>query len=126
MRRLLITLVGSALALSLGCSQQPDTAPKGDAKSAKAAAEDHHHGSGPHGGAIADWGGGKYHVEFTVDHDKQEAVVYVLGDDAKSDAPVKAEKLLLDINEPQFQVELTAQPQAGELQGSSSRFVGKH
>ncbi|HRA89307.1 MAG TPA: hypothetical protein PK992_14580, partial [Planctomycetaceae bacterium] len=41
----------------------------------------HGHGAGPHDGTLADWGGGKYHVEFTVDHDKQEATVYVLGSD---------------------------------------------
>jgi hypothetical protein len=38
------------------------------------AAGDHEHGAGPHGGTLADWGGGKYHVEFTVDHDAKEAV----------------------------------------------------
>ncbi|HZL90891.1 MAG TPA: hypothetical protein VFB96_21175 [Pirellulaceae bacterium] len=126
MKRLLITLVGSALVFSLGCGRQPGATPPGDAKSDKATAGDHHHGSGPHGGVIADWGGGMYHVEFIVDHDKQESVVYVLGSDAKTDAPVRAEKLLLDINEPQFQVELSPLPQAGEPEGASSRFVGKH
>ena len=64
--------------------------------------------------------------EFTVDHGKKEATVYILGGDAKSPAPIKAEKLLLSINDPQFQVDLAAQPLKGEAAGSSSRFVGTH
>lgn len=93
----------------------------------KSEGDKHGHGAGPHEGTLADWGGGKYHVEFTVDHDKQETVVYVLGSDEKTPAPIKATdgKLLLTINEPSFQVELTAQPLEGEAEGSSSRFVGK-
>lgn len=86
------------------------------------------HGAGPHDGTLADWGGGKYHVEFTVDHDKQEATVYVLADDEKTPAPIKAAdgKLVLSINDPKFQVDLVASPLEGEAEGTSSRFVGKH
>ncbi len=83
------------------------------------------HGAGPHGGAVADWGGGKFHVEFTVDHDEQEATIYVLGDDEKTPTPVKAETLLLSISDPKFQVELTPAPLDGEEAGLCSRFVGK-
>ncbi|MFM9115852.1 MAG: hypothetical protein ACKOU6_06785 [Planctomycetota bacterium] len=88
----------------------------------------HAHGLGPHQGAIADWGGGKLHVEFTVDHDQQIATVYVLGADEKSTTPIAAEdgKLLLTINDPQFQVELASAPQDGESSGKSSRFRGRH
>lgn len=77
---------------------------------------------------MADWGGGKYHVEFTVDHDKQEATVYLLGSDEKTPAPVKAKdgQLLLAIKEPSFQVVLKAAPQEKDSAGTSSRFVGKH
>lgn len=84
------------------------------------------HGAGPHDGTLADWGGGKYHVEFTVDHGKQEATVYILGGDEKTPTPVKTDKLLLSINDPKFQVDLAATPLEGEKDGVSSRFVGKH
>ena len=84
------------------------------------------HGAGPHGGAVADWGGGKYHVEFTVNHDTQEATVYVLGSDEKTAAPIKAEKVLLSIVDPKFEVELAPVPLEGEADGTASRFVGKH
>jgi hypothetical protein len=113
----------------LGCGPKAENkVDKSDvAKSdSKKVAGDHDHGEGPHGGAVAEWGDGNYHVEFTVDHDKQEATVYVLGSDAKSPAPVNASSLLLSINEPAFQVTLEAQPLEGESAGSASRFVGKH
>ncbi|MBI3465004.1 MAG: hypothetical protein HY000_18400 [Planctomycetes bacterium] len=87
---------------------------------------EHAHGSGPHGGTVADWGGGTYHVEFTVDHDQKQATVYILGGDGKSPSPVKADKLLLSINEPAFQVDLAPQPMEGETDGRASRFVGQH
>jgi len=119
-----------------GCSQAPAPA-KAPAKAAAVKAsehghshdDDHHsHGAGPHDGTLADWGGGKYHVEFTVDHDKKEAVIYVLGSDEKTAAPVKTAdgKLLLTIREPAFQVELAARPLAREGDGASSCYGGTH
>lgn len=120
-----------------GCTQAP-TPPQAPAKAAAAKPHDddhthehgadHVHGAGPHGGTLADWGGGKYHVEFTVNHDKKEAVVYVLGNDEKTPTPVKTADgtLLLTIREPAFQVELSARPLAGEADGTSSCYVGTH
>ena len=88
---------------------------------------EHSHGDAPHGGTLADWGGGKLHVEFTVDHDKKETVVYVLGEDAKTPNPIKADsKLQLVIDEPESTIELTAQPDTGDPEGTASRFVGQH
>ena len=129
------------LSFVLGCGEQP--APKTNTPTPPAApttpAKDDHghkhggaghaaHGAGPHEGVLADWGGGKFHVEFCVDHDQQEATVYVLGDDEKSASPVKATdgKLLLNIKTPSFQVELVAKPLEGEAEGTASRYVGKH
>jgi hypothetical protein len=86
----------------------------------------HGHGAGPHDGTLADWGGGKYHVEFTVDHAKKEATVYVLGSDEKTPEPITAETLLLTITEPQLQIDLLPVPLDGESGGKSSRFVGTH
>lgn len=89
--------------------------------------EGHHgHGAGPHDGTLADWGGGKYHVEFTVDHDQKEATVYVLGGDEKTPEPITAESLLLTIKKPQLQIDLLPVPMDGESGGKSSRFVGTH
>jgi hypothetical protein len=116
------------LALSISGCGSPTT-PIADTPAPTPGAEphdEHDHGAGPHGGTIGEWGGGAYHIEFTVDHDKQESTVYILGGDVKTPAPIKASKLLLSINEPAFQVELVAQPLEGEADGMSSRFVGQH
>lgn len=121
--------VCAALSLAIGCGGQSGTIPKGEPKAAKGGKDDHAaHGAGPHGGTVADWGGGKYHVEFTVDHGKQEATVYILGSNEKTPAPIKAKdgQLLLTIKEPSFQVPLKAAPQTGDPEGKASRFVGKH
>jgi hypothetical protein len=128
MKRCIVLLAGLALLyLASGCGQNPPRAPAPEANSeARDHGHDHHHGSAPHGGTIADWGGGAYHVEFTVDHDKKEATVYVLGSDAKSLAPVKAERILLVIDDPMTEMELIARPLEGETEGKSSRFVGTH
>jgi len=131
-----VAILATAIS-SAGCSQA-SSPPKTTAKAAAAKASDHghkhdgehdhEHGAGPHDGTLADWGGGKYHVEFTVDHDKKETVVYVLGADMKTPSPVKAAdgKLLLTIREPAFQVELMAKPLSGEAEGTSSCYGGVH
>lgn len=120
-------LLAFSLLVGCGSDNKPAGTP-GTTGAAPAAAKHAAHGAGPHEGAVADWGGGKFHVEFTVDHDKQEATVYVLGADEKTAAPIKAKdgKLLLSIAQPAFQVELKAVPQAGETESAASRFVGKH
>lgn len=122
------------LTLALGCGEaaKPTPAPATPPAVSTTPAKDDHghkhaaHGAGPHEGAVADWGGGKFHVEFTVDHDKQEATVFILGDDEKTATPIKAATILLNINDPKFQVELAAAPLEGEAEGTASRFVGKH
>lgn len=121
--------------IAAGC--QPAAPPAAQAPAAAAARADNHghvheegheHGAGPHDGTLADWGGGKYHVEFTVDHDKQQTTVYVLGSDEKTPTPIQpAEgKLLLTISDPAVQLDLLPQPMDGETDGKCSRYVGQH
>jgi hypothetical protein len=123
MNKLFAFLICSGLLFGAsGCGPKA----KDDPKAAKAKTGEHApHGEGPHGGTLTDWGGGAYHVEFTVDHDKKEATVYVLGSDEKTPAPIKTDKINLVINDPKSEIELKAMPQTGEA-GSSSRFVGTH
>jgi hypothetical protein len=123
-------IAAASVAFVAGCGSEKAPPIAGSPSSPSTAAETaeahaHGHGSGPHDGTLADWGGGKYHVEFTVDHDKQEATVYVLGDDEKSPSPIKADKVLLTIVDPSIQVDLLPVPLEGESDGAS-RFVGKH
>jgi hypothetical protein len=133
------TLIGSLLGFA-GCSQPASPPPAAATKPTASAVDDqqdhahdhahgdHEHGAGPHGGTLADWGAGLYHVEFTVDHDNKESVVYVLGSDEKTPSPIKTTdgRLLLTIREPSFQVELAARPLEGESEGAASRYVGTH
>ena len=131
-RHSLATLaIALTAAWSIGCGEtkpnmpaKPNTPAAGTP--AAGGAEDHSHGAGPHKGVIADMAGGKYHIEFTVDHPKKEAVVYILGGDGKTPAPIKTDKLTLTIIDPKFDVELTPLPQDGEVDGMSSRFAGTH
>jgi hypothetical protein len=117
--------VAALLLLGAGCRNQRATDPQTDTR-AVASADDHHHGAGPHGGTIADWGAGDYHVEFTVDHEKQEATVYLLESDAMTAAPISADELLLSLDDPAIQVSLSPMPLENEPAGMSSRFVGQH
>jgi len=125
--RLLAILSTLGLVLA-GCGKSPPPAApeKSPAAPATTADKSHSHGEGPHGGTVADWGGGEYHVEFKVDHKTREATVYVLDNNAKKPAAIKANKLLLSIAMPSFQVELLPSPLEGETDGMCSRFVGKH
>jgi hypothetical protein len=129
------SILAAVLAINVtpGCSRStmtpPATIDAHDAADGHDHADDHNgheHGEAPHGGTIADWGGGKYHVEFTVDHDKKETMVYVLGGDAKSPNPIASKSILLSVVEPSFQVELKPMPLEGEAEGFASRFVGQH
>ena len=88
--------------------------------------EGHAHDAGPHGGTMVDWGGGIYHLEFTVDHDKKQSTVYVFGSDEKTPAPIDAKKITLSIKDPEFTTALEANPQQGDSAGKSSRFIGTH
>lgn len=129
--------IGAMLIVS-GCDQpKPPVAPTTttppattDSKDVKPGDDHGHthggHGAGPHDGTLSDWGGGKYHVEFTVDHGKKTATVYILGGDEKTPAPIKAKdgELLLTINEPSFQVTLKAAPQKDDPESTASAFVG--
>ncbi len=128
MKRLYALVACSAiLSYFAGCGQPPAPAPAPQAKTNSGDhGHEHGHGAGPHGGTLTDWGGGAYHVEFTVDHDKKEATVYIVGSHEKSPQPIKADKIQLVINDPMTELELVAKPLEGEAEGTSSRFVGTH
>ncbi len=111
-----------------GCSQKPAIEnPQSKIENRESPTDVHRgHGSGPHEGTVADWGGGKYHVEFTVDHDKQEGTVYILGSDEKSPVAIDSESIDLSITEPVMQVTLKAAPLESDPTGKASRFIGNH
>ncbi|TWU46576.1 hypothetical protein [Rubripirellula reticaptiva] len=131
----------SAIALAcllsfVGCTQETasTTAPTDDHGHEHADGEEHDdhgvaghgHGAGPHDGVVADWGGGKFHVEFIVDHDKQEGTVYIFGADEKTPTPIDATEIEMSITDPVMQVSLKAAPQENDPAGKASRFIGNH
>lgn len=119
-------MIAATVSLTTGCAQKKDSPAKDAKVDKKGKAEAHAHGEGPHGGTVTDWGGGKFHVEFTVDHDKQEATVYILGGDEETPAPIKAKEVMLTIKEPALQVNLKPAPQKGDPEGAASAFTGQH
>lgn len=138
--QLTVTLLAvSILVVAIGCNSETPSADKGTTQSGAGehthadgtthkdhSQEGHAHAPGPHGGTIADWGGGKFHVEFNVDHDKQEATVYIFGPDEKTPTPIDATEITLAIKEPAMTTTLMASPQEGDPEGKASRFVGNH
>jgi hypothetical protein len=86
------------------------------------------HAAGPHGGTIADWGGGKFHVELMIDPGARNATVYVLGSDEKTPTPVVTTdgEVLLTITDPPFQVVLKPAPLDGESATRASRYRATH
>ena len=128
-RRVLGSICLCVATVALGCSKEPAPAPAPGPTpppAAKSESGEHAHGTGPHGGTVTDWGGGAYHLEFTVSHPMKQVTVYVLGGDEKTPAPIKADKIHLVITDPATEIDLTAQPLEGEAEGTSSRFVGVH
>lgn len=126
-----IALLFSSIIMS-GCKQEnagtKTPASKAEAKNTKT--EAHAHGVGPNGGIVFELG--KYHAEFTVNHDKKECTVVVLSADEKNPKPIKvaAKELMLTTKEtkssdgklvPRMTIKLLPKDDAGS-QGSI--FVG--
>ena len=126
-----------ALAVT-ACSQQRGTPPAKDkggtkdkavAKDGSGKKDDHApHGKGPNGGVIFDLG--KYHAEFTVDHDKKECMILVLGSDEKTLTPVEAKELTVTTKETKTKEGKTVPPMTIKMlpkdasDGKASKFVG--
>src|SRR5450432_803335 len=94
---LMIGLLLSAV-LMVGCKQE-NAVTQPPVNKTPVASEAHAHGIGPNGGIVFELG--KYHAEFTVDHDKKECTVVVLSPDEKNPQPIKvaATELMLTTNE---------------------------
>ncbi len=80
--------------LAAGCDKPAETKPVAKDKGSVAP---HSHGTGPNGGVVFDLG--SHHAEFTVDHDKQQCTVLILGDDEKTPKAVAATEFILNIKE---------------------------
>ncbi len=115
-----------------GCSKPSTTSPtakdKENAKSGNKKEEHAPHGKGPNGGVVFDLG--KYHAEFTVDHDKKECMILVLGQDEKTPTPVMAKGLTVTTKETKTKKGKVVPPMTiamhpkDESGGKATKFVG--
>ena len=124
----LSTLVG-LLAMCLvgltGCGKSNTSAPTvANKTTAHTHSHGHGHAHGPHGGHIVELDNWDYHVELTNDPDLHLVGVYLLGDDAKTAAPIQADSVMIkasvDGQETSYTLPAVAQP--GEAEGKSSHF----
>lgn len=117
----------------IGCSQPsvppPAAKDKDAAKKDSAKKEDHApHGKGPNGGVVFDLG--KYHGEFTVDHDKKECTILVLGKDEKTQTPVAAKEFTVTTKETKTKEGKVVAPMTikmlprDESDGKATKYVG--
>jgi hypothetical protein len=123
MKNLLIC--GILITTLVGCNSSTDPKP---APSNKAAAVPHTHGTGPNGGVVFDLG--SYHAEFTVDHDKRQCTILILGDDEKTPVTVAATEFVVSIKETKTKdgkvvspMTVTIKPE-NAIDGKASKFVG--
>src|SRR5438270_12068041 len=121
-------LLVAALAVT-GCSSDKGGTPKAETKKDAGKKEEHApHGKGPNGGVVFDLG--KYHAEFTVDHDKKECMILVLGQDEKTPTPVAAKELTVTTKETKTKEGKVVAPMTvkmlprEESGGKASQFVG--
>lgn len=84
----------------------------------------HAHGVGPHGGVIADWGGGKFHVELIFDQTNKSATAFILGTDEKTPVSIDAKTIEVSLKQPAVSITLTAEAQSTDQAGKASKFVG--
>jgi hypothetical protein len=122
-----VGLMVAALAVT-GCGGGSSSAPTGGGKKGGTEGGDHPHGKGPNGGVVLDLG--KYHGEFTVDHDKKECTILVLGNDEKTPTPVACKELTVTTKETKTKDGKVVPPMTikmlpkDEADGKASKFVG--
>jgi hypothetical protein len=116
-------LAGMAMLVLVGCGARTDVKPPAKAH------EHAHPNEGPHGGALIEWGAEEFHAEFTVDHDKKEATIYILDETCKKAPNVKPE----DITEVKLTIKNVTPPvtidlkhDAGKSDEKGIAFTGGH
>jgi hypothetical protein len=118
-------LIATLVFAFAGCAK-PD-APK---VGMKGGGHEHAHpDEGPHHGALIELGNEEYHGEFTVDHGKKEAVVYILDSTAKKapkDDPATITNVTLTISNvtPPATIQLKHDPGRSGAEGIA--FAGTH
>ena len=134
-RKLISFGIAAGLLLTpLACQKQvvpaPNAAKQQPTKSGAAAPHDHSHDEGPHDGVVAEWGNEQYHAEFTVDHDKKECTLLILGADEKTSTAVATKEFTLTTKQtktkegtvvPPMTIKMLPTEESG---GKATKFVG--
>ncbi|MDX1964025.1 MAG: hypothetical protein SFX18_12795 [Pirellulales bacterium] len=95
---------------------------------APSTSEEHHHGSGPTGGVVFELG--SHHAELSVDHEKKECTLLILGSDEKSPLTIAAKELTLCTKETKTADSAVVAPMTitlypvDECEGKAAKFVG--
>ena len=118
-------LVTSALILS-GCGDTSNTGGNGTVTTPPPAVDDHAHAhpsEGPHHGDLVELGNEEYHAEI-VHGDGGEVTIYVLDSAASKAVPIDATEVVINMTHEgeAEQFKLPATPDAGDPEGTSSRF----
>lgn len=115
-----------------GCGDAPDSKkPKevsgGPPKTVETSGHEHDHGDPPHHGTLIELGDEEYHAELVHDEKAKTVTVYILDSAAKKAVPIEAAEIVINLKhdgKPE-QFPLKADPDSGDPQGKSSRFVSK-
>jgi hypothetical protein len=129
---LLSLAIAGLLSGTVGCEggNEYQEFSSGDIKPADPGAHDHSHDHGehhkaPHGGSLVELGDHQYHAEIAWDEKAKTITVYVLDGEAEKAVAIDATELELAIGtgDDAKRHKLAAQPQDGDGEGKSSRFV---
>ncbi|MCA9174433.1 MAG: hypothetical protein KDB14_08105 [Planctomycetales bacterium] len=114
----------SLLGLATGCSGDAQQTTSGHDDGHNHAAEGHPT-EGPHHGELIELGNEEYHAELL--HDDSSVTIYILDSGAAKQTPIDAGELMVNLThdgKPE-QFKLLADPDAGDPEGKSSRFLLK-
>ena len=120
--KLFACLIPLAL-LSLGCPAREEYREFGQADDVTNVTPIDAHVHGPHDGHVIELGDEEYHAEVVMGADRK-LVVYILGPDAATAAPIAAATITINLEAGATTTALTlnAVPEEGEADGQSSRF----
>jgi hypothetical protein len=128
---LAIGLTGLALALA-GCTGEPESGgPETEPPPSTVQTTDEHghaHPSeGPHHGELIELGNEEYHGELVHGHENGEVTIYILDGTARQQVPIDATQLTVNavLDSEPVQFSLAAEPDEGDPEGKSSRFVSR-
>ncbi|WP_345685263.1 hypothetical protein [Novipirellula caenicola] len=128
------TLAAGLILFTTGCGDKAATHPEADNSVSgsdvtadglpPATVDVHAHPSeGPHHGSLVELGNEEFHAEIV--HDAKSVTVYILDSSATKAVPIDATDVTINLvhdGSPE-QFKLTANPDAGDLDGTSSRFT---